>query len=581
MKLKSLTAFTYFMLLIILFGGTLLLAGTIQNALGAPGLKVIVHADKAGTVCVYSQNEDLGCKSSSGPGNINFIFSDEGAKTGEEFTACLNEICKNGTNSPGKRPEDVYFTSDTEANKSNDNAITTTNVTDFQANQESENASETVGPGIISKNVSGTVVKNPDNIIVDINKAVVKNNPKGKLPPLDVHCAAAGQYIKPEITIESVKANSPELGLQDTILEGRPIVAKVKIHNLNPQVPISGNLVGNDPDGKKHLQHVTVQPYQYLTGIDVPLIAPMAGDQILLGVTYVDECEPSGVEFGQRPTAVGQKATDIAAQYYVLFDHLYVEEARSPFADTISVGFGAKSINKYQNEDLTGSALGDFGDHSYPPVHLILGPFNLVPNDQTRLGINFVADNRGDGSAADAVKRAGALSQASLGYATKIVESDSARKVLAGLSQYIGYGLQFINLIESLAPGLWPGGCNGPVAGDYLVFNSRQLYGLTGGTTSYGLFSPKEYEIDLPNDKFGKGSYGPNGYAGYTGKPNFPVPPGIKVVYPSPTTGAVYQYYYSYESATGCGDSSLYGADLKIVRVPPGGVTLYGNFIPS
>ncbi|MDQ4073773.1 MAG: hypothetical protein M3162_05640 [Thermoproteota archaeon] len=38
------------------------------------GLKVNVHINKAGKICVSSPVEDLGCKTSSGAGIVNFQF---------------------------------------------------------------------------------------------------------------------------------------------------------------------------------------------------------------------------------------------------------------------------------------------------------------------------------------------------------------------------------------------------------------------------------------------------------------------------------------------------------------------------
>jgi hypothetical protein len=76
------------------------------------GLKVFVHVTGGGgNVCVHSAGEDAGCQSLSGPGTANFEFSPGAVAVGEKFTACVDQTCTTGTNSPAKKPEDVYLSS--------------------------------------------------------------------------------------------------------------------------------------------------------------------------------------------------------------------------------------------------------------------------------------------------------------------------------------------------------------------------------------------------------------------------------------------------------------------------------------
>ena len=84
----------------------LLLNSPIQAAVG--GLKVNVHVNGAGKVCVYSAVENLGCKDSIGPGVVNFQFSEGSVAVGDKFTACFKQNCVGKINGPQKAPEDVY-----------------------------------------------------------------------------------------------------------------------------------------------------------------------------------------------------------------------------------------------------------------------------------------------------------------------------------------------------------------------------------------------------------------------------------------------------------------------------------------
>lgn len=84
-----------------------------QTAHAAGGLKVNVHVNSAGHICVLSSGEDLGCKSSNGPDVVQFQFGKGVVEEGDTFQACFNGNCVTGTNGPKSAPEDVYLSSGT------------------------------------------------------------------------------------------------------------------------------------------------------------------------------------------------------------------------------------------------------------------------------------------------------------------------------------------------------------------------------------------------------------------------------------------------------------------------------------
>ncbi len=75
------------------------------------GLKVNVHVNSAGKICVAASGENLMCKSSKGPGAVQFQFGEGVVKVGDKFRACFKGKCVTGTNGPEKAPEDVYLPS--------------------------------------------------------------------------------------------------------------------------------------------------------------------------------------------------------------------------------------------------------------------------------------------------------------------------------------------------------------------------------------------------------------------------------------------------------------------------------------
>jgi hypothetical protein len=106
--------------LIALFNFVSILANTafFSNRVQASteGLKVNVHVNGAGQVCVSSAVEDLGCKTSTGAGIVNFQFNDEEAvKVGDQFTVCFEGNCVTGINGPEREPEEIFITAQTRA----------------------------------------------------------------------------------------------------------------------------------------------------------------------------------------------------------------------------------------------------------------------------------------------------------------------------------------------------------------------------------------------------------------------------------------------------------------------------------
>lgn len=77
----------------------------------AGGLKVNVHVSSAGKICVAASGENLMCKTSKGPGEVQFQFGEGMVEVGDKFRACFKGKCVTGTNGHEKAPEDVYLPS--------------------------------------------------------------------------------------------------------------------------------------------------------------------------------------------------------------------------------------------------------------------------------------------------------------------------------------------------------------------------------------------------------------------------------------------------------------------------------------
>lgn len=85
----------------------LILSQSAQASVG--GLKVNVHVNGAGKICVAASGENLMCKTSKGPGAVQFQFGEGVVEVGDKFRACFKGKCVTGTNGPEKAPEDVYL----------------------------------------------------------------------------------------------------------------------------------------------------------------------------------------------------------------------------------------------------------------------------------------------------------------------------------------------------------------------------------------------------------------------------------------------------------------------------------------
>ncbi|MBA3283696.1 MAG: hypothetical protein H0U27_01370 [Nitrosopumilus sp.] len=72
------------------------------------GLKVNIHVNEPGLICVYSEYQDLGCKN-SGLSVIGFQFDEKAVPIGGLFTVCFKDKCTIGSNKPAPIPEEVYI----------------------------------------------------------------------------------------------------------------------------------------------------------------------------------------------------------------------------------------------------------------------------------------------------------------------------------------------------------------------------------------------------------------------------------------------------------------------------------------
>ena len=91
------------------------------GALALSGLKVVVHVNDSGSVCVSSVSQDLGCQYVHGPNQVNFEFSPGMVDVNERFKVCMNDNCKIAVNGPEKAPVDVYIYSPVTVNETTPN----------------------------------------------------------------------------------------------------------------------------------------------------------------------------------------------------------------------------------------------------------------------------------------------------------------------------------------------------------------------------------------------------------------------------------------------------------------------------
>jgi hypothetical protein len=123
-KTMSIFIFPFFVLMVL---SPIML---VQPVLAGGRLDVNVHVPGPGQACVFSPEEDLGCKTAEGPGVLDFEFGEEVVEIGEQFTACFEGNCVTGMNSPEIKPEDVYPASTTNPPSDNVNTAADNNLGD-------------------------------------------------------------------------------------------------------------------------------------------------------------------------------------------------------------------------------------------------------------------------------------------------------------------------------------------------------------------------------------------------------------------------------------------------------------------
>jgi hypothetical protein len=145
--------------------------------------------------------------------------------------------------------------------------------------------------------------------------------------------------------------------------------------------------------------------------------------------------------------------------FILRINSITVDEARSPFTDTVYVSLAGKVDDRAPLSQTR--FLGDLGDGSNPTVNLDVGPFD-VPADQT-LAFSFLVENKGGGG----------ISQTLI---------DMGKGAVGMLGSGAGIGVAAAEgIIRLVAPGLLPGGCNGLVAAAEIVFSKSQLEEMTSG----------------------------------------------------------------------------------------------------
>ena len=175
---------------------------------------------------------------------------------------------------------------------------------------------------------------------------------------------------------------------------------------------------------------------------------------------------------------------------YVSLKNVFINEARSPTSDILYIGLSGQDNNAIP---LTATKyLGARGDGSNITADLRIGPFSLDNKDK-RLKVEILG-----------LDKAGSRTPFTL---------ISLRDTLIQLMEptyNIEDMAQATNIINSLSPGLIPGGCNGLVFIDEIVFSSEFLRNstafngehtlektYTGTTSPPGCGPPSEYLIKL------------------------------------------------------------------------------------
>ncbi|HEU5119941.1 MAG TPA: hypothetical protein VFT71_03045 [Candidatus Nitrosocosmicus sp.] len=152
---------------------------------------------------------------------------------------------------------------------------------------------------------------------------------------------------------------------------------------------------------------------------------------------------------------------------FVSLENVLINEARSPTSDILYIGISGQKNN---DAPLTATKyLGTRGDGSNITANLRIGPFTFNNEDES-LKVNILG-----------LDKAGSRTSFTL---------ISLRDTLIQLMEPtydIGDLTQATNIINSISPGLIPGGCNGLVFFDEMVFSSEFLRNSTAFNEEYTL----------------------------------------------------------------------------------------------
>ena len=145
--------------------------------------------------------------------------------------------------------------------------------------------------------------------------------------------------------------------------------------------------------------------------------------------------------------------------FLVRLDSITADDTRSPRTDTVYVGVSGRVGTGGQPLTAT-RFLGDLGPHTSRGIGITVGPFDVSGNQM--LSFSYLVENKGGGGVSQTLIDMGK------GASALIFSPGVAGGVLAGE-----------RIIKSYAGGLLPGGCNGIVASDEIVFSKAQLQQMT------------------------------------------------------------------------------------------------------
>ena len=444
-----------------------------------------------------------------------------------------------------------------------------TNVTILRSNPSFNGTFSSVSPNGTS--ADPVYLANQTNVTIlrsnpSFNGTFSSVSPNGTFVPeanvtgiIPVDCVAPFKnttpYVIPRIDFEvtGVRANNPpELELPNTILEGRPIMIDFKIRNFE-NYPILGEVWGVQGVQIDRLGPLQVR-YSSVLGV-----APPANANAPITLLFYDRCAPQTDEFGRTPIASTLGQTPVAARYYLGFRQ-FESGYRYLLQPPMGYGLFAKSIGDNPDEHAAGEFLGYTGNGKV--VNKIIGPFNLVPNDRTKLGLSFVlAQVHTDLNNPGAVLAVGA----------KLAEGAKTLANVIGLTDWvtpIGWGARFLSIVsEVYGPLMKDDRCDGPRAGYSKSYNSIELEEVT--RPQWPIY-PVDIEFDLPYPE----SRGINHEASRA--------PGVATLVLIPSYAdrpGLFNYYYTVETPPLCGKSPLYHIWLDIFRVPPEGMMGYNTHL--